>query len=187
MLAVRRRRRVDLGSNAPLAVTCRAELRAEVARKGEACMSDNLPNLQAGRFGLHASRNRNHAAFSYYQRLQRVKDYIEQNYSKEITLNKAAQIAGLEKKYFSTYFRKKTGVRFTDWVAATRVARAKAMMESQNYNITEIGFAVGFQDLRTFERAFKRYTGMTPRDFRKSIRTSFSAKPLGISRYALGA
>ncbi len=113
-----------------------------------------------------------HAAFVYYQRLRRVRDYVNQNYSDGIALRRAAQIAGLEEKYFSAYFRQKTGICFKDWVAEVRVTHAQAMMKSQDYYITEIAFAVGFRDLRTFERAFKRCTGMTPRAFKNTVRPS---------------
>ena len=116
--------------------------------------------------------SRCYSAFVYYQPLRKVKDYMDRNYSEKVSLKKLAQIAGLEEKYFSTYFRKKTGICCKDWVAQFRVSRAKEMMEVQNYNITEIGFAVGFGDLRTFERAFKRCTGMTPREFKNSVRPS---------------
>ena len=42
-------------------------------------------------------------------------------------------------------------------------------MRSQDHSITEIAYAVGFRDLRTFERAFKRHTGQTPLSFKKSV------------------
>lgn len=135
-------------------------------------VTDSRSRFQTSRLRLHANHARIHAAFIYYQRLQRVREFVNQNYTEEISLKKAAEIAGLEKKYFSTYFREKTGVCFKDWIAEVRVSRAKSMMELQNYNITEIGFAVGFRDLRTFERAFKRCTGMTPRAFKNSVRPS---------------
>lgn len=115
------------------------------------------------------NHSRLNIAFIYYERLQRVKDYVDGKYDQDISLKEAARIAGLEKKYFSTYFRQKTGVCFRDWVAETRVSKAKAMMEVQSYNISEIAFAVGFRNLRTFERAFKRCTGMTPREFKNFV------------------
>ncbi len=52
----------------------------------------------------------NHGAFDYYARLQRVKEHVDENYSEEISLEKAAQIAATEKTYFSTFFRKKVGI-----------------------------------------------------------------------------
>ena len=118
------------------------------------------------------STSKLHAAFIYYQRLRRVRDYVNQNYSDGISLRSAAKIASLEEKYFSAYFHQKTGICFKDWVAEVRVTHARAMMKSRAYNLTEIAFAVGFRDLRTFERVFKRRTGMTPRAFKNSVRPS---------------
>ena len=105
----------------------------------------------------------------YYSPLRKVKNYIAEHYSETICLRKISCIAGLEEKYFSSYFRKKTGMCFRDWLARERISRAKEMMRHRHYLITSVAFAVGFCELRTFERAFKKHTGTTPRDFKKSL------------------
>lgn len=110
------------------------------------------------------------SAFAYYRRLQRVKEYVDRHYSREIRLRDAARVAQLEEKYFSAYFREKTGLLFRDWLAAERIRHAKSMMVSHDYSIAEVAFAVGYHDLRTFQRAFKKCTGMTPITYRKSVR-----------------
>lgn len=112
------------------------------------------------------------AAFAYYPRLLKVKEYVDQHLEDRISLAAAAQIAGLEERYFSTYFRKKTGVCFTEWVAHARVERATDMMSAHDYTITWIAFTLGFQELRTFERTFKKCTGMTAQSFKRSVRPS---------------
>jgi two-component system, response regulator YesN len=108
-------------------------------------------------------------AFAYYKRLQRVKCHVERNLADEVSLQTAAQVAGLEQKYFSTFFRQKTGICFSDWVARERVSRATQMLKKHNYSITCVAQDVGFHNLRTFERAFKKVTGMTPREFKRSV------------------
>lgn len=111
------------------------------------------------------------SAFAYYDRLRRVKEYVEAHYGDdELTLAEAAGVAGLEPKYFSTFFHEKTGVCFSDWLRQLRVEKALAMMRARNYSITRVGLEVGFSDLRTFERAFKRVTAMTPSAFKKTVR-----------------
>ena len=114
----------------------------------------------------------NTSPFVYYPRLKKLKNYVDKHYAEDIPLNKAAQVAHLDAKYFSTYFRQKTGIRFKDWLAQERVGRAKAMMERRDHSVTEIAFAVGFRDLRTFQRSFKRHTGLTPTAYRSSVRPS---------------
>lgn len=114
----------------------------------------------------------NQLAFQYYHRLQEIKRFIEEHYTEEISLKKAARIAGLEKKYFSSFFHRKVGVGFKDWLTHLRVARAMDLLKAEDYTISEVAYSAGFKDIRTFERAFKKYTKRTPRDFKNGVRPS---------------
>ena len=112
----------------------------------------------------------NRSAFTYYRRLRKLKTHLESHVSERLPLEDAARIVGLEKKYFSVFFYEKVGIRYRDWHAQIRVDKAKELMTEANYPVTRVAFAVGFRDLRTFERAFKKHTGTTPVDFKKSVR-----------------
>lgn len=114
--------------------------------------------------------SREDAAFHYYHRLRRVKEHVERALADDISLKSAARVAGLETKYFSSYFRQKTGRCFKHWLAEMRIEKAMHMMKSGDYTISEVAFAVGFRDLRTFERTFKKCIGTTPRAYRNSVR-----------------
>ncbi len=106
---------------------------------------------------------------AYYPRLKRLHQYVEQSYSEPIPLEKAARIVALESSYFSSYFRAKVGITFTDWLRQVRVEKAMELMKANDFSISEVAEAVGFKELRTFERAFKRYALKTPREFKKSV------------------
>jgi two-component system response regulator YesN len=108
-------------------------------------------------------------AFSYYPRLAKVKRYVDRNLLEAVDLSRAAEIAGLEKTYFSKFFHDKTGVCFHDWLSQVRVTRAADLMRSRDLSITEVAFAVGFRDLRTFERVVEKCTGMSPRVLKKTL------------------
>ncbi len=56
------------------------------------------------------------AAFFYYRRLHRVKNYVDQHLADDISLRTVARIANLEKKYFSAFFAEKTGTCFMRWL-----------------------------------------------------------------------
>jgi AraC-like DNA-binding protein len=112
----------------------------------------------------------NRDAFSYYRPLGRVQEFVDEHYCEEISLEKAASHAAMEKTYFSFFFRKKVGVTFSSWLQYLRVAKAMSMMESMDYSITEVAYAVGFQELSTFQKAFKKWTHLTPREFKKLAR-----------------
>ena len=114
----------------------------------------------------------NQSAFDYYSRLKKVKRFVDEHYADRITLKTVADIACLEEKYFSTYFHSKTGVRFVDWIACVRVGRAMELIRRRDKPILLVSELVGFRDLRTFERAFKKWTGLTPIEYKKTVRPS---------------
>ena len=114
----------------------------------------------------------NDDAFVYYASLARLKTFVEQHYAEPLPLAKAARIVGLERTYFSRFFHEKTGVRYRDWLAWTRVGHALDVLVSRNVSITEAAFSVGFQDLRTFERACEKCTGSSPRQIRNQARSA---------------
>ncbi|HEX9270752.1 MAG TPA: AraC family transcriptional regulator [Candidatus Binatia bacterium] len=87
----------------------------------------------------------NEVAFQYYHRLQEIKRFIEEHYMEEISLKKAARIAGLEKKYFSSFFHRKVGVGFKHWLTHLRVARAMDLMKAEDYTISEVAYSAGFK------------------------------------------
>ncbi len=112
----------------------------------------------------------NRQAFSYYARLRRVKRFVDSHYGDPISLSRAAGVAGVERKYFSSFFHQKTGICFRDWLAHVRINRAVALMRENNHSMTHIAHAVGFGNLRSFERAFKKWRGTTPHAFKKAVR-----------------
>ena len=133
--------------------------------------------------GTSLSKNSPRNVFDFHPRLTDVKNYVYQHYSENISLRDAANIACLEEKYFSSFFHQKTGICFSHWLAQLRVNKAKKVMLRNNINITETAFIVGFRDLRTFERAFKRYAGITPQSFKCSAQLSMNYTPDQFSEY----
>ena len=121
----------------------------------------------------------NESMFFFCPRLAKIKRHVEQHYAEPFTLADAAQIAALEKTYFSKVFKEKVGVSFGDWLARERIKRTLLMLMDHDHRITDLAFAVGFADLRTFERAFKKYVGMTPRDCKNIVRRHADASPPG--------
>jgi len=117
----------------------------------------------------------NEFAFFFCPRLARVKRHVDEHYAQPISLAEAAQIAALERTYFCKYFHSKVGICFAEWVTRVRISRALLMLMSHDHGITDLAFAVGFKDLRTFERAFKKFAGLTPRDCKKTVRCQVDA------------
>ena len=117
-------------------------------------------------------RELNGEAFGYYPRLKRVLGYVEAHLTESITLEAVAAVAAMEKTYFSSFFHQKIGVTFSVWLQYKRIKRALELLRARNWSITEIAYAVGFNELSTFQKAFKRWTNLTPTDFKKITRPS---------------
>jgi AraC-like DNA-binding protein len=98
--------------------------------------------------------------------------------TKRATCAAAARIAGLERAYFSKRFASVMHVSFTEWNARVRVDEAKRLLVAIDLSITAISASVGYEDVTTFERVFRRLEGTCPREHRKRItRTAESATP----------
>ena len=67
-------------------------------------------------------------------------------------------------------FRIYTGLRIGDYITRLRIDEAAGKLAAGDPEIIDVAYACGFESLRTFRRAFTRFTGTTPRDFRKKLK-----------------
>jgi AraC-like DNA-binding protein len=95
--------------------------------------------------------------------------YLEQNPHQRPSLSEVGAILGFERTYCSRIFRSVTGVSFMQWDRNIRIRIAKALLQSTTAPISAIGFAVGYCELTTFERNFRRSEGMSPTQFRSAF------------------
>lgn len=93
------------------------------------------------------------------------KQFIHDNMGKKIQAEDVAAHVNLSASYFTIYFKAKTGVNFRDYVLNVKMEHAKYLLASQQVTISEVSYAVGYDDYRSFYRAFKNYTGMTPSEY----------------------
>ena len=92
--------------------------------------------------------------------------YCSKNFTEPITLDTLSEDLHLNKYYISHIFKERMNMSLTDFVNNLRVEYA-CMLLKKDVNITEIAFTSGFSSVRTFNRAFLRNMGMTPRDYIK--------------------
>lgn len=81
----------------------------------------------------------------------------------DITFDEAAEIMCFSKPYFSKYFRKMSGMTFSEYLNIVRVSEAVKMLSKGNMSAGETAVAAGFGTIRSFNRVFRQYTGYTPR------------------------
>jgi AraC-like DNA-binding protein len=103
-------------------------------------------------------------------RLEQTLALIHARYSDSLTLASLARHAGMSVSRFSCVFREAVGTSPLEYVAATRMREARRLLRAPGQSISEVAYAVGFQDSNYFSRAFKQHHNMSPREFRDMAR-----------------
>lgn len=101
--------------------------------------------------------------------VREVVNYCSQNYTKDLSLEVLERELHINKYYISHLFSSKLGIRFNDYVNALRVSGACRLLRDTELPVTEISDMVGFNTQRTFNRAFTRFRGCSPGEFRRSL------------------
>lgn len=96
-----------------------------------------------------------------------IKSYVEHNYSKA-TLEDASRLIRMNPDYVSKYFKQKTGQNFSDYIVEIRMGKAVELLQDINYKTYEISELVGYSYPKNFTRTFKKFYGISPREFRNS-------------------
>jgi len=95
------------------------------------------------------------------------KKYINANFTEPITLEEVSQEVGFSSAYFSTMFKDKTGMSFTDYLFNKRMEEAKRQLRDTNNKVSDICENIGYLDLKHFNKGFKKSTGLKPTEYRK--------------------
>lgn len=95
--------------------------------------------------------------------------YMKENYhNSELTMNALADYLDVSSVTLSVEFKNEMDIRPSDYLANLRMEKAKELLKAGDMKIREISLAVGYEDDRVFLRRFKKYTGMTPGEYRNS-------------------
>ncbi|MEG1886575.1 MAG: AraC family transcriptional regulator, partial [Oscillospiraceae bacterium] len=96
-----------------------------------------------------------------------VVNYCSENFARNLHLSDFESDLHLSKYYVSHLFKQKLGIGFNEYLNMLRVSAACDALSKQDSSITEIAYLVGYNCDRSFNRAFLKFTGKTPRDYRR--------------------
>lgn len=98
-------------------------------------------------------------------------DFLNDNYSGEITLSAIADKLSISPEHLSRIFKKETGLGFNEYLSLLRLKKAESLLKlDKNVSISEIAFACGFNDSNYFCEKFKAVYGISPLKFKKSFK-----------------
>ncbi len=105
--------------------------------------------------------------FEYYERLGRVRSYVDDHLEDGLSLAAVAVIAAMTPSSFSRYFRRRVGSSFRSWLTGRCVERAAQLLRESDMTVDQVGKSVGFRGGRTFRRAFQLQFGCSASQYRK--------------------
>ena len=101
--------------------------------------------------------------------VRKAREYINNHKTEALSLADVAKASGAGVFHFCKVFHKATGLKFTDYVARTRLEDARYKLLNPSLRVSEIAYDVGFQSLTQFNRTFRRVFGQSPTDFRTRL------------------
>jgi transcriptional regulator GlxA family with amidase domain len=119
--------------------------------------------------------------------IERCQTWIAQNYERSDIIAELVQHSGLPKRTFDRRFRAATGYSPLAYVQALRIEEAKHLLETGSRPIEEIATEVGYSDLASFRRLFRRQAGMSPGDYRRKLQLPDFVKQMAARTEATAA
>ena len=102
------------------------------------------------------------------RRVIRATEYVASNLAERPRLAHVARSVGLEPTYFCKLFHQEIGQTFSSWNRRIRVQRAKELLRGTRLAVSTIALVVGYEDVTTFERNFRKCEELTPREYRSA-------------------
>lgn len=111
---------------------------------------------------------------SHHQHLNitNIINYIEENCNNDLYLDGIAEVFQTSPKYLSKLIKSKLGISFTDYLNEYRIKQAMKMLkEDDDIKINELYSKVGFNNRNSFSNYFKKFAGMSPSEYKKTLKT----------------
>ncbi|MBQ8684331.1 MAG: helix-turn-helix transcriptional regulator [Clostridia bacterium] len=99
----------------------------------------------------------------------RIIQYCKKHYTEELTVDRVSQELHISRSHISHTFSNRLKISFPDYVNSLRLANAVQLLGQNRYSITEVAQRSGFQTIRTFNRAFLKQFGVSPRQYLQQV------------------
>lgn len=112
------------------------------------------------------------------QMMEAIRNYVDENFSYELTLASLADMFHLNETYLSGLFKQSVGVTFSDYVTRLRLSRAVVLLKESELKLTDIATLVGYSSSSYFSTAFKKFYAKGPKEYREELRGEEGKKNL---------
>lgn len=98
--------------------------------------------------------------------VQRAISFIHEHLGQSLSLQQVAKHVHMNPNYFSEMFKKETGQNYIEFVTQAKLRKAMHLLRETPAKISEIANEIGYEDIKYFNRLFKKWTGQTPSEYR---------------------
>lgn len=147
---------------------------SQVQMEVERLFGDGCGQIATGKLELEQAEgftilqlNGNYRSLPLDEGIRRALNFIEEHYFEDISLMDIAKAACLSPYHFCRLFKRQIGINCIPYLSRLRIEKAKSLLGSTPYSVTQICFDVGFNDLSHFERVFRSMEGIPPSIYRK--------------------
>ncbi|MGG4340757.1 response regulator transcription factor [Paenibacillus lautus] len=113
-------------------------------------------------------KNRNHLEMKGYSQLTRnIMEYTEEHYPESLSLKLFGDLFHVSPNYVSRLFKQEVGQGLFDYINELRIEKAKVLLKDYRYKIYDVAEMVGFNNQAHFAIVFQKYTGFSPKQYRK--------------------
>lgn len=121
-----------------------------------------ISNIAEDKFSINVSNNN----FNPY--IRKAIEYVHEHYAQEITMSSLCDYLDINNSYFCSLFKKYTGYTFSYFLNHFRVEKSKKLLSDTNMNLLDVAISVGFNNQNYYSMVFKKYTNVTPSEYRVS-------------------
>lgn len=104
----------------------------------------------------------------FSEKIREAISFLTDHLSDDLTLSMMAASIHVSPGYFSTLLKQETGMRFSEFLADLRIRKSKGLLLDQTLPVNEVAIKCGFSDITYFSRFFKKQTGLSPSQWRRS-------------------
>ena len=109
------------------------------------------------------------------EEIERAKDYFEEHYNEEISIEQYAASRSMSTSWFNRSFRGTVGTSPMKYILDIRIRNAQTLLETTDYSVASIASMIGYDNPMYFSRMFRKAKGMSPAKYRKTYREKFLA------------
>lgn len=101
--------------------------------------------------------------------VSRALEYIENNYTDEISIDELCSELNINKCYFCSIFKKEVGTTFINYLNSYKIEKSKELLKNPNRSLFDVALEVGFNNQSYYSKVFKKITSLTPIEFRDKL------------------